>query len=183
MQQLFNFYHQNSHLSGSDALSQLVTTFQNPPQSQMAFNQMQQHAVNQNFQGPPGQRTPGLNGPQFASPAAAAHLNLPNTTASPATMNMSPAMQNHALQNHMVQGQMPPTSIGMVAQQSQQGTNTSTGSQATSANTSPNATNKRRRASAVKLEGQEAVDGPEINGTGAKVKASPRVNKRQKGAP
>ena len=71
----------------------------------------------------------------------------------------------------------------MVAQQSQQGTNTSvgTGSQGTSANTSPNVTQKRRRASAVKLEGDDGSGLVEVNGTGPKVKASPRVGvKRQK---
>ena len=73
----------------------------------------------------------------------------------------------------------------MVATQSQQGTNTSGGgSQGTSANASPNVTNKRRRPSAVKVEGDEV--GTEVNGTGPaganKVKASPRNNvKRQKG--
>jgi len=72
----------------------------------------------------------------------------------------------------------------MVAQQSQQGTNTS-GSQGTSANTSPNATNKRRRPSAVKVEVDDGGGGTEINGTGPgggnKVKPSPRIGgKRQK---
>lgn len=73
----------------------------------------------------------------------------------------------------------------MVATQSQQGTNISGGnSQGTSANASPNFTNKRRRASAVKVEGEDG--GVEVNGTGPaganKVKASPRNNvKRQKG--
>ena len=70
----------------------------------------------------------------------------------------------------------------MAAQLSQQGTNAS-GSQGTSANTSPNVTNKRRRASAVKVEGDDG-GGMEVNGVGGqKVKASPRVGgKRQKGA-
>lgn len=75
----------------------------------------------------------------------------------------------------------------MVAQQSQQGTNTSvgTGSQGTSANTSPNVPNKRRRS--IKQEGDEGGGGgggnAEVNGT-SKVKQSPRggVSKRQKGA-
>ena len=78
----------------------------------------------------------------------------------------------------------------MVAQQSQQGTNTSvgTGSQGTSANTSPNVTNKRRRASGVKQEGQDDGGGGgvmDVNGTGPKVKPSPRIGggpKRQKAA-
>lgn len=74
----------------------------------------------------------------------------------------------------------------MVPQQSQQGTS----SAAPSTNTSPNVTNKRRRQSAVKIEGDEAGTGiGEVNGVGGggaaqpKVKASPRVGgKKQKGA-
>ena len=190
MQHLFHFSHLNPQLSASDALHQLVATFQSSsfPQHPLNFMPMPHHAHNPNFQGPSGQRTPGLNGPNhFASPASAAHLNLPTnaTSASPATLNMSPAMQNHVLQNHVSQQPQPPSSVGMVAQQSQQGTNTSvgTGSQGTSANTSPNVTNKRRRASAVKVEGDDGGGGVlEVNGTGPKVKASPRVGvKRQKG--
>ena len=74
--------------------------------------------------------------------------------------------------------QQPATGVSMVAQQSQQGTNNSgTGSQGTSANASPNV-NKRRRASAVKTEGDEG--GGEVNGITGKVKQSPRVTKRQK---
>jgi len=74
--------------------------------------------------------------------------------------------------------------VAMVAQQSQQGTNTS-GSQGTSANTSPNVSNKRRR-STVKLEVDDGGGHAEVNGSGppgaTKVKASPRVGgKRQKG--
>ena len=74
----------------------------------------------------------------------------------------------------------------MVAQQSQQGTNTSvgTGSQGTSANASPNV-NKRRRPSGVKTEVDENSNNVEVNGTvagGSKVKQSPRPGvKRQKG--
>ena len=185
MENLFQFSQQNLQLSPSDALRQLVISFQNPPQNQMNFNAaMHQQGLIPHGQPPAGQRTPGYNGPnQFASPANA-HLSLPmnTTSASPATINMSPAMQNHNLQNHLQQ--QPPTSVGMVTQQSQQGTNTSvgTGSQATSANASPSVTNKRRRQSAVKMESEDAGGGPEINGTGPKVKPSPRIGgKRQKG--
>lgn len=186
MEGLFQFSQQNPQLSASDALSQLVISIQNPPQNQINFNPaLHQQVLNPNIQLSSGQRTPSFNGPnQFASPAAGAHLNLPmNTTASPATINMSPAMQTHALQSHV---QQPPTSAGMVAQQSQQGTNTSAGtmSQGTSANASPNVTNKRRRPSAVKIESEDMGNGPDINGTAAKVKPSPRMSgKRQKPAP
>ena len=122
-------------------------------------------------QQPLGQRTPGagfVNGPpQFASPAPGAHLNLP-TTASPASIHMSPAMQQRALQ----QGA---GGVAMVAQASQQGAGH--GSQAVSASTSPNATNNRKRRASVKAE-PDGDGPPEVNGT--KVKASPQVRKRQK---
>jgi hypothetical protein len=73
----------------------------------------------------------------------------------------------------------------MARQQSQHGTNTS--GSGTSANTSPNVGNKRRRPSAVKMEGDDPGAAAEVNGGNmpagaAKVKASPRVPKRQKGA-
>lgn len=196
MQTLFQFAQQKPHLSVHDSLHQLSLQFQNTPQFQQhPFNpalhpqQQQQQALN-----PALQLAPGANS-HFVSPAQAAHLNLPvnTTSASPATLNMSPAMQTNVLQNHIGGNpqqlqQQPPTSVGMVAQQSQQGTTTSggTGSQGTSANASPNV-NKRRRASAVKAEGDDGGGGGvEVNGTGAvpkAVKPSPRPGgaKRQKG--
>ena len=187
MEQLFQYCHKNPSIPASEALRQFVTTLQNTnPDSMNLTPTMHQQALQAGMQQPPGQRTPGLNGPnQFASPSAGAHLNLPmnTTSASPATINMSPAIQHHALQNHM--HQQAPTSTGMIAQQSQQGTNTSvgTGSQGTSANTSPNVPHKRRRPSGVKTEMDDGGGGPEVNGTGNKVKASPRPGgKRQKGA-
>ncbi|EEH23045.2 hypothetical protein PABG_05256 [Paracoccidioides brasiliensis Pb03] len=170
MQTLFQYSIQCPHLSPPDALRQLVASFNSHPQA-IAFNQ--------GHMGPqqtPGQRTPSLNGPtQFSSPAAA-HLGLPGSQGSPhlggPTHTPSPA------QNSMV------GPIAMVAQQSQQGTNTS-GSQGTSANTSPNVSNKRRR-SAIKSEGDDTGAIPDVNGTGPIAskapKASPRVGgKRQKG--
>jgi hypothetical protein len=117
-----------------------------------------------------GQRTPGLNGPnQFASPALA-HLGLPAGQGSPRLGG--PVHTPSPAQNHLA------GPVAMVHQQSQQGSNLS-GSQVTSANTSPNV-NKRRRAS-VKME--DDGGGAEVNGTGsAKVKPSPKVGgKRQKG--
>lgn len=195
MQTLFQFAQQKPNLSVQDSLHQLSLQFQSTPQFQQhPFNpalhqqQQQQQALN-----PALQLAPGANS-HFVSPAQAAHLNLPvnTTSASPATLNMSPAMQTNVLQNHIggnpQQLQQPPTSVGMVAQQSQQGTTTSggTGSQGTSANASPNV-NKRRRASAVKAEGDDGGGGGvEVNGTGAvpkAVKPSPRPGgaKRQKG--
>ena len=119
-----------------------------------------------------GQRTPGLNGPnQFASPALA-HLGLPTGQGSPHLGG--PVHTPSPAQNHIA------GPVAMVHQQSQQGSNLS-GSQVASANTSPNLTHKRRRASAVKVE--DDGGGAEVNGTGAnKVKPSPRIGgKRQKG--
>jgi hypothetical protein len=115
-----------------------------------------------------GQRTPGLNGPnQFASPALA-HLGLPAGQGSPHLGG--PVHTPSPAHNHLA------GPVAMVHQQSQQGSNLS-GSQVTSANTSPNV-NKRRRAS-VKME--DDGGGAEVNGTGPKVKPSPKVSKRQKG--
>jgi hypothetical protein len=119
-----------------------------------------------------GQRTPGLNGPnQFSSPALA-HLGLPAGQGSPHLGG--PVHAPSPAQNHIG------GPVAMVHQQSQQGSNLS-GSQVTSANTSPNVTTKRRRPSAVKVE--DDGGSAEVNGTGAtKVKPSPRMSaKRQKG--
>lgn len=104
-----------------------------------------------------GPRTPGLsNFPMGTSPAAA-HLNLPD--ASP----------------HL--GGSPAQAPAMQLQQSQHGTSSS----GPSANTSPNATNKRRRPSTVKAEEENQVNGAQAK---SGVKPSPRIGgKRQKGNP
>ncbi len=179
MQTLFQYSQQNPLLQPSEALHQLVASFK---QNQAAQLNLAPNNLNPAFQQPHGPRTPSFNGtPQFASPAAA-HLNLP-TSISPA-MSMTGAQAPSPAQNH---NHLPPAAgVAMVAQQSQQGTNTS-GSQGTSANTSPNATNKRRRPSTVKVEGDDGGGGggTEVNGTGpgggGKVKPSPRIGgKRQK---
>lgn len=180
-------------LTPKESLHQLVLQLQNQAQfpHSVPFNPAI-YQQNQNALNPVLQLPQGSNPSHFVSPGSAAHLNLPVNTsaASPATINMSPAMQNLALHNHIPntsqQLQQPPTSVGMVAQQSQQGTNTSvgTGSQGTSANASPNV-NKRRRPSGVKAEGDEGGGSGEVNGTVAgasKIKQSPRGGgKRQKG--
>ncbi|PGH12829.1 hypothetical protein AJ79_04053 [Helicocarpus griseus UAMH5409] len=169
MQMLFQHSIQNPHLSPPEALRSLVNTFSQPPG--VPFGQ-----VPPGVQQGPGQRTPSLNGPpQFSSPGVP-HLGLPAAQGSPhlggPTHTPSPAQNNMA------------GPVAMVAQQSQQGTNTS-GSQGTSANTSPNVSNKRRRTSTVKIEGEDGGGPAEVNGNGpntSKVKASPRVGgKRQKG--
>lgn len=195
MQPLFKFSQSQPGLSPTEALHQYTATFQEqshfggqqmPPGFNPAIHQQQQN-IAANLQLPPGQRTPN----HFVSPANSVHLNLPgqmNGVPSPATLHgMSPAIQNLALQQQhqsMQQQQQAPTSVGMVHSASQPGTNNSvgTGSQGPSANASPNMTNKRRRASAVKGEddGGGTVD---LNVGPAKGKSTPRIGgKRQKGA-
>lgn len=117
--------------------------------------QVNSNGANGGPQNPSGPRTPAMvNFPIGASPAAA-HLQIPEG---------SPHMMGS-----------PAQAPGMQLQQSQHGT-TSSGP---SANTSPNASNKRRRPSTVKAE----EDG-QVNGTGKNnVKPSPRITKRQKGNP
>ena len=108
-------------------------------------------------QNPSAPRTPGHpNFPLGASPATA-HLQLPDG---------SPHISGS-----------PAQAPGMQLQQSQHGTSSS----GPSANTSPNASNKRRRPSAVKAEDENQVNGTQAKTT---VKQSPRVGgKRQKGNP
>ena len=104
-------------------------------------------------QNPSGPRTPGMSSFPLGTSPAAAHLQLPGSP-------------------HI--GGSPAQAPGMQLQQSQHGTSSS----GPSANTSPNATNKRRRPSAVKAEEEN-----QVNGTQAKpgVKQSTRVGgKRQK---
>lgn len=196
MQALFHYAHAKPHLSPNEALKQICLQIDNTPPSSLlnqGFPQQAQHILNPNLH-----LHSGVNPPHFLSPAHAAHLNLPvnSTGTSPATLNMSPAMQNLALHNHlsntpqlqqMQQMQQTPTSVGMVAQQSQQGTNTSggSGSQVTSANASPNVPHKRRRPSTMlKIEGDDGGGQISVNIASLpdKVKASPKVGvKRQKG--
>jgi hypothetical protein len=162
MTQLFQFSQEHPKLSVQDSLHQLVLQHQARSNANMSNNPLMAFPG-----GPPGQRTPGPGFQnQFGSPAAGANMNLPG--ASPA--NMSPAVNPHNVQNH------PAAGVAMMAQASQQG---SAGSQGTSANTSPNVSNKRRRPSGVKAEDEMA--GIEMNG--AKVKPSPKIgnNKRLKG--
>lgn len=109
-------------------------------------------------QNPNGPRTPSMG--NFGASPASSHLVLPDGSPRP---HGSPA-------------QAP----GMQLQQSQHGTSSS----GPSANTSPNASNKRRRPSTVKAE--EENQQQQVNGTQAKtaVKPSPRIGgKRQKGNP
>ncbi|RMZ77615.1 hypothetical protein DV737_g4298, partial [Chaetothyriales sp. CBS 132003] len=109
-----------------------------------------------------------MNGPnQFASPAAV-HLGLPQAQGSP----------HHPSSVHTPSpGQNPAGGVPMVPQMSAQGS--LSGSQGASTNTSPNVSNKRRRASQIKAEEEGAAQGGD---TVTKVKGSPRIVKRQKGA-
>ncbi|KAJ5826216.1 hypothetical protein N7474_003354 [Penicillium riverlandense] len=114
----------------------------------------------------PNMRGPNMNTPtQFASPAMA-HLGLPGVQGSPHMVgsgHASPAQSQMAGPPGM-QPPMQPSPVGV--------------------GNSPNVGgNKRRRASTVKMEGEDA-GGNEVNGTApgsGKVKPSPRVPKRAKG--
>lgn len=121
----------------------------------------------------PDQMNPGMNGPvpnQFNSPAMG-HLGIPQAQGSP--LMGGPTHTPSPAQNPAAGG------VAMIHQMSAQGSNLS-GSQGPSTNTSPNVSNKRRRASAVKLE--EEGGAGESNGAN-KVKPSPKIGgKRQKGS-
>ncbi|KIV98140.1 hypothetical protein PV10_01820 [Exophiala mesophila] len=117
----------------------------------------------------PNQMNPaGMNVPnQFNSPAMG-HLGVPQGQGSP--MLGGPNHTPSPAQNPAAGG------VAMIHQMSAQGSNLS-GSQGPSTNTSPNVSNKRRRASQVKEEN----DGESI--TTNKVKPSPKISgKRQKGS-
>jgi hypothetical protein len=168
MEPLFHYSQNHENLTPAEALSNLVHETVRGTQSipaglsQAQFNNAGPHGV-------PGQRTPGMNGPEhFASPAlqslglpqqGSPHIGGPAHTPSPAHVHVAGP-------------------VAMVHQHSQQGSNLS-GSQGASANTSPNVANKRRRPSGIKIEDD---GGAEMNGTTKKVKPSPRIGgKRQKG--
>ncbi|KAJ5290852.1 hypothetical protein N7478_000103 [Penicillium angulare] len=161
MQMLFTFSNQNPHLPAPDALHGLLNNWQqaantnpNPAFGNPMAPGMQPMGRNPNM-GPPS---------QFASPAMA-HLGLPGAQGSPhltGSAHASPAQSQLA---------GPP---GMQIQPSPAGISNS-----------PNVGgNKRRRASTVKQENEDAGS-VDVNGNApgsGKVKASPRVPKRQKGA-
>ncbi|KAL3462894.1 LIM-domain binding protein-domain-containing protein [Aspergillus heterothallicus] len=166
MQLLFQYSQQHPNLTPSESLRSLVNNIHSQNQNP---GLMQNNAMNPALQQGPNARAPSIGGPnQFASPAMA-HLALPSgVQGSPhltGSAHPSPAQSNLAGPPGMgPQGQMP-QNVG-------------------SASASPNVSNKRRRASTVKMEGEEG--GAEVNGAvapgPAKVKASPRVGgKRQKG--
>jgi hypothetical protein len=165
MQLLFQFSQQNPQFSPPEALHNLVGTLpiQNPNAGFVT-------PMNPGMQQVPNARNPSMGGPsQFASPAMA-HLGLPGAQGSPhltGSGHASPAQSQLA---------GPPGMQGAVQPSPQM------------VNNSPNVGgNKRRRASTVKNEPDDGGAGGEVNGTAiqggaGKVKASPRVPKRQKGA-
>lgn len=166
MQMLFQYSQQNPHMSPPEALRNLLNTLQTQ-NNNLGFMPGPMNPALQPGQPPRG---PGMNGPvQFASPAMNS-LGLPGAQGSP---HLVGSAQPSPAPSHL--GQPP----GMVPQGQMQ-------PHASSASASPNVSNKRRRASTVKVEGDEAGAAPEVNGTapqgGSKVKASPRVSKKQKGA-
>lgn len=162
MQLLFQFSQQNPQFSPPEALHNLVGSF--PPQNPNAGFVT---PMNPGMQQMPNVRNPNMGGPsQFASPAMA-HLGLPGAQGSPhltGSGHASPAQSQLAGPPGM-QGAVQPSPVGV--------------------SNSPNVgANKRRRASTVKNEPEDGtgeVNGAAIQGAG-KVKASPRVPKRQKGA-
>jgi hypothetical protein len=122
----------------------------------------------------PNQMPAGMaGGPTMMNSPAMGHLNVPQSQGSPMMGQGGPVHTPSPAQN-------PPTGgVAMMHQMSAQGSNLS-GSQGPSTNTSPNVSNKRRRASAVKVEDE---NNPAANADGAsKVKPSPKIGgKRQKG--
>lgn len=162
MQMLFSYSQANPGMSPPEALHDLVNVLQTQGPNPNGFPT----PMNPGMQHLPNGRAPSITGPsQFASPGMA-HLGLPGSQGSPhltGSAHASPA-QSHLVGPPGMQGGVHPSPVGV--------------------NSSPNVGgNKRRRASTVKMEGDEGGD---INGTSApgsgKVKASPRVTKRQKGA-
>ena len=160
---LFDFYHDHPGVSPRDALAGVVV------ETNRRQQQMNQMAAMTNGQIQHGQR-PGMNGPnQFQSPAMA-HLGAPQMQGSP---HLGGPVHTPSPAQNLNSG-----GIAMVHQMSQQGSNLS-GSQGPSTNTSPNVTNKRRRASQIKME--EEGSSQDVNGS--KVKPSPKLTgggKRQK---
>lgn len=117
--------------------------------------QVSSNGANGVQQNPSAPRTPGMSNFPIGTSPAAAHLQLPEG---------SPHM-----------GGSPAQAPGMQLNQSQHGT----ASSGPSTNTSPNASNKRRRPSTIKAEEEGQVNGTTKNN----VKPSPRITKRQKGNP
>lgn len=163
---LMDYYKEHPGLGPREALNR-VNAENSHAQLSLARMQQNVNAAVANGQGPFLNQRTGMNPPnQFQSPAFS-HLGLPQAQGSPhmGGPNQTPSPAHNA------QG-----GVQMVHQMSAQGSNMS-GSQGASTNTSPNVSNKRRRASVIKDEENQAQGGD------GKTKPSPRVGKRQKGAP
>jgi hypothetical protein len=185
MQMLFQFSQSNPQLSPHDALRNLVNTLQTqnpnpgyaPAPMNPGMNPMNpamspgmnpaMNPMNPAMQPMQNVRGHSMGAPsQFASPAMV-HLGLPGQQGSPhltGSAHASPA-QTHLAGPPGMQPPMQPSPAGV--------------------NNSPNVGgNKRRRASTVKMESEDGA-GVDANGApqgSAKIKASPRAQKRQKGA-
>ena len=163
---LMEYYHVHPGTTPKDSLLRVTN------ENTQATNRFNAMARATNGQIPfPNQMNPGMNGPNMMNSPAMGHLSVPQAQGSP--MMGGPVHTPSPAQNPNMGG------VGMMHQMSAQGSNLS-GSQGPSTNTSPNVSNKRRRASVVKLEEENAQS--DQNG-GNKVKASPKVGgKRQKGS-
>ena len=166
MEPLIEYYHTHPGVAPREAMMRL-----NHENAQSFANANQARLQNQMARQANGQIAfpPGMNGPnQFGSPAMA-HLGLPQSQGSP---HIGGPVHTPSPAQNAVGG------VAMMHQMSAQGSNLS-GSQGPSTNTSPNVSNKRRRASQIKLEEENANQGGDNAG---KVKPSPRIPKRQKGS-
>ena len=169
---LMEYYHYHPGITPKDSLMR-VTQENAQNMAQANNNRLNQMARAANGQiGFPNQMNPGINGPNMMHSPAMNHLNVPQSQGSPNMMG-GPVHTPSPAHNPAMGG------IPMMNQMSAQGSNLS-GSQGPSTNTSPNVSNKRRRASVVKLE-EENPQGDQNGGN--KVKASPKAGaKRQKGS-
>ncbi|KIW15744.1 hypothetical protein PV08_05794 [Exophiala spinifera] len=163
---LMEYFHSHPGIGPRDSLLRVTQeNAQNMAQMNNARlqNQMARAA---NGQVPFGNQ---MNGPTMMNSPAMSHLGIPQAQGSP--MMGGPVHTPSPAQNAATGG------VAMMHQMSAQGSNLS-GSQGPSTNTSPNVSNKRRRASAVKVEDDNA--GQEQSGAN-KVKPSPKIGgKRQK---
>lgn len=165
------YYHTHPGISPKDSLLR-VTQENSQNMAQVNTSRLNQMARAANGQiGFANQMNPGMNGPNMMNSPAMGHLNVPQAQGSP--MMGGPVHTPSPAQNPAAGG------VAMMHQMSAQGSNLS-GSQNPSTNTSPQVSNKRRRASVVKME-EENAQGDQ-NGAG-KVKPSPKIGgKRQKGS-
>lgn len=167
------YFHTHPGISPKDSMLRVTQeNAQNMAQANNARLQNQMaRAANGQVPFPP-QMNAAMNGPTMMNSPGMGHLAVPQAQASP-MMGGGPVHTPSPAQNPNTGG------VAMMHQMSAQGSNLS-GSQGPSTNTSPNVSNKRRRASVVKMEEENA--GGDASGAN-KVKPSPKIGgKRQKGA-